>query len=35
MVNTKILILYSGLKFGSKYNKTNTNTICSFKSIYN
>jgi len=33
MVNTKSLILYYGLKFGLKCNKTNTNKICSFKSI--
>jgi hypothetical protein len=32
MVNTESLILHFGLKFGLKYNKTNTNTICSFKS---
>jgi len=31
MVNTKSLVLYFGLKFGLKYNKTNTNTIYSFK----
>ncbi len=31
-VNTKYLSLYFGLKSGLKYNKTNTNTICSFKS---
>ncbi len=28
----KSLILYSSLKYGLKYNKTNINTICSFKS---
>jgi hypothetical protein len=30
MVNTKSLILYFGLKFGLKYNKTNTNKVYSF-----
>ncbi len=35
MVNTKSLILYYGLNFRLKYNNTNTNTIYSFKSIYN
>ncbi len=32
MVKTKSLILYSGLKSGLKYNKTNINTMCSFRS---
>ncbi len=35
MVNTKSLILYSGLKSRLKCNKTNTNKICSFRSTYN
>jgi hypothetical protein len=30
MVNTKFLIRYSGLKFGLKCNKTNSNKIYSF-----
>jgi hypothetical protein len=33
MVNIKSLILYYGLKYGLKYNKTHINTICSFGSI--
>jgi len=32
MVKTESLILYSSLKFGLKYNKTNINTMCSFRS---
>ncbi len=32
MVNIKYLILYSSLKYGLKYNKANTNKICSFRS---
>jgi hypothetical protein len=32
MVNIKSLILYSGVKFELKYNKTNINTICSLRS---
>ncbi len=30
MVNIESLILYYGLKFGLKCNKTNTNKVCSF-----
>jgi hypothetical protein len=33
MVNTKSLILYFGLKFGLKCNKTKSNKVCSFISI--
>jgi hypothetical protein len=35
VVNTKKLILYSGLKFRLKCNKTNNNKVCSFMSTYN
>ncbi len=35
LVSTKSLILYFGLKFGLKYNKTNINKVCSFRFNYN
>jgi hypothetical protein len=33
IVNTESAIMYFGLKSRPKYNKTNTNKVCSFKSI--